>query len=1009
MVHAGNRLVLVCINIFLLACNAEGDTNSVRDHLRLRQREPFATVGNEDAGAKAVKNTFVVNITMPGAQSIKAEEYLCTSSKRLPSRKKYYIVEYEPHAHASTAHHILLFGCRYPAKRAKNSYFRCPGSVCKGDERIIYAWARNAKGLKMPKGVGFAVGKNTGINYIVMQVHYARALKKNEKDYSGIGIHMTRSRVKHSAEIYMLGSGEAKIPPRSIGFHANFACRYRRPYDMVPFAYRTHAHSTGRVISGYRVRRGKWKLIGIGNPQLPQAFYPIPPKERTVVHKGDIIAGRCTYDTPHRNRWTIMGPTSKDEMCNLYLMFYKVYRSGRRSRRRYRSDCMDIQYRLPKLKFPASSDKLPESMKTNQTQVHHHHHGMMGDFDDRIENHHGMMGSDPDDESDEENEDNDEKEPGDDDLDDENNLLIDGSKNENDRKSSAENDRISDENDSEPGFDFETPADHDLDDRLIKEQPNSDEHLSEHSSHDDLVSRDKKNNRDGTKIDTKHNNNKNGKKIKSAMEADLDSLVAPKKDHRKDGNIPNAIETPKVDGDWPYYREKWNDIGQVSALGMAGENMVLLHRADRVWDEKAFDIYERLSHKYRTSRISTPTVLHFDPNTGKVIKRWGKHRFYLPHGLTVDNDGNIWITDVGAHQVYKFASGQLDKPALTLGVSLVPGYDEDHFCKPADVAVESNGNFFVADGYCNSRILKFSADGTLIQQWGKAYKVGYGLPGHFDFKIPHSLALDDKKKLLYVANRELGRIHCFTTHGKFVKLIKHQDFGGRLFAVSFTPANGGLLYAISGPSLKNNGPSPSGFTIDPKTKHILRKWSPFTKGFTRPHDIHVLVDGSAVFVSEIGPNRVWKFNIHRDSQTHPVIIHHQQDEERVSSRNQTVLHDELNDEENEKEPAKNPSYRLKRPNEDDGDIVPALVVVVVLATPIALICAAATIQHLRFKYRRDKVLRKRNRESLGTKNGSSCFGRTKMYYHDERRGFDKLLENDSEESEDDYFVRKGAI
>ena len=279
-------------------------------------------------------------------------------------------------------------------------------------------------------------------------------------------------------------------------------------------------------------------------------------------------------------------PTSKDEMCNLYLMFYKVYRSGRRSRRRYRSDCMDIQYRLPKLKFPASSDKLPESMKTNQTQVHHHHHGMMGDFDDRIENHHGMMGSDPDDESDEENEDNDEKEPGDDDLDDENNLLIDGSKNENDRKSSAENDRISDENDSEPGFDFETPADHDLDDRLIKEQPNSDEHLSEHSSHDDLVSRDKKNNRDGTKIDTKHNNNKNGKKIKSAMEADLDSLVAPKKDHRKDGNIPNAIETPKVDGDWPYYREKWNDIGQVSALGMAGENMVLLHRADRVWDEK---------------------------------------------------------------------------------------------------------------------------------------------------------------------------------------------------------------------------------------------------------------------------------------------------------------------------------------------------------------------------------------------------------------------------------------
>ena len=67
---------------------------------------------------------------------------------------------------------------------------------------------------------------------------------------------------------------------------------------------------------------------------------------------------------------------------------------------------------------------------------------------------------------------------------------------------------------------------------------------------------------------------------------------------------------------------------------------------------------------------------------------------------------------------------------------------------------------------------------------------GHGTPGPFEFYIPHSLALDEKKGLLYVANRELGRIHCFTTHGKFVRMIHHGDFGGRLFAVSFTPANG---------------------------------------------------------------------------------------------------------------------------------------------------------------------------------------------------------------------------
>ena len=111
-------------------------------------------------------------------------------------------------------------------------------------------------------------------------------------------------------------------------------------------------------------------------------------------------------------------------------------------------------------------------------------------------------------------------------------------------------------------------------------------------------------------------------------------------------------------------------------------------------------------------------------------------------------------------------------------------------------------------------------------------------------------------------------------------------------------------------------------------------------------------------------------------------------------------------------PVKDSSYTLQNPDEDDANLIPALVVVVVLATPIALICAAATIQHLRFKHKKNKVLRKRNEDALSPKNGTACFGccRTKKYYYDNKRGFDKLIgEQDSEESEDDYFVRKGAI
>ena len=67
---------------------------------------------------------------------------------------------------------------------------------------------------------------------------------------------------------------------------------------------------------------------------------------------------------------------------------------------------------------------------------------------------------------------------------------------------------------------------------------------------------------------------------------------------------------------------------------------------------------------------------------------------------------------------------------------------------------------------------------------------GHSKHGQGEFDIPHSLALDEKNKLLYVADRENGRIQCFDTHGNFRKIIYHKEFGGRLFAVSFSPSNG---------------------------------------------------------------------------------------------------------------------------------------------------------------------------------------------------------------------------
>ena len=90
----------------------------------------------------------------------------------------------------------------------------------------------------------------------------------------------------------------------------------------------------------------------------------------------------------------------------------------------------------------------------------------------------------------------------------------------------------------------------------------------------------------------------------------------------------------------------------------------------------------------------------------------------MPHGITADSQGNFWVTDVGSHQVHKLDKDF--KTIFTLGEKLVPGNDEKHFCKPTDVAVASNGYFFVADGYCNSRVLKFDPNGKLVDIFGAA-------------------------------------------------------------------------------------------------------------------------------------------------------------------------------------------------------------------------------------------------------------------------------------------------
>ena len=96
-------------------------------------------------------------------------------------------------------------------------------------------------------------------------------------------------------------------------------------------------------------------------------------------------------------------------------------------------------------------------------------------------------------------------------------------------------------------------------------------------------------------------------------------------------------------------------------------------------------------------------------------------------------------------QVVRFSEMGNETADLVLGVKMIPGNDQRHFCKPTDVAVLADGTFFVADGYCNSRVIRFDAQGNFQKQWGQSPAGSGPQPPPLAFFVPHGLAVDEER------------------------------------------------------------------------------------------------------------------------------------------------------------------------------------------------------------------------------------------------------------------------
>jgi len=214
-----------------------------------------------------------------------------------------------------------------------------------------------------------------------------------------------------------------------------------------------------------------------------------------------------------------------------------------------------------------------------------------------------------------------------------------------------------------------------------------------------------------------------------------------------------AVENP--------YRplDHWGDLPAGRTWGST--SAVFVDRHDNIW------VAERCGENSCEGNDEVDPILKFD-TSGKLLESFGAGLFVWPHGIFVDQNDNVWITDARGvegkgHQVLKFTpQGEL---LMRLGKAGVAGPGNDTFDGPSDVLVAPNGDIFVADGHGNegnNRIVKFSPEGRFLKTWGK---LGCGKG---EFREPHALAMDSKGRL-FVADRHNSRIQIFDQQGKYLE------------------------------------------------------------------------------------------------------------------------------------------------------------------------------------------------------------------------------------------------
>jgi DNA-binding beta-propeller fold protein YncE len=270
-------------------------------------------------------------------------------------------------------------------------------------------------------------------------------------------------------------------------------------------------------------------------------------------------------------------------------------------------------------------------------------------------------------------------------------------------------------------------------------------------------------------------------------------------------------------------------------------------------------------------------LFEFD-QTGKYVREIGQglYGFVFAHAVRVDRQDNIWVVDEGSNMVMKFdpegrvlmtlgrkpealpvpapaanAAGGARGAGGGRGGPAGAGIPGDNFNRPTDVAWDSAGNIYVADGYGNSRIAKFDKNGRFLKSWGSRGTE----PGQFN--IPHTLAIDSQNNV-YVGDRENKRIQVFDGEGNFKTQYTNV---GAPYAICITPGARQFLYTSnSNPSVGMENGEIYKMTLDGKVLGKFGTAGKLLKEFGTVHEMDCRSENE-LYVGEITNWRVQKLTL----------------------------------------------------------------------------------------------------------------------------------------------------